>query len=377
MSGPGIPVGARGELGGTGVEVLGWAAWRTSDGYPYHEVILRTDEAEWWWLEIDAGHIMLCHPVRDGFEVDPRAVRAADRVTLDRERTAFPLGSAQLTHVEGEYWKDLEEGEVTDYRPFYHGATCVAASRERGDSAWEWSEGVYLDHRVVERAFGVTLPGPAADEAHPARPYPFAPWARAVYWGLLAGVVTAVVGLVYLMAGPAGEVLFEDTLILDKTQGDKHLGMFDSAAEQSVGIALKASGLDNTWGYTEIALTPAPPEGATPDTFEAEALVLAKAELGRYSGYDSDGSWVEDDTRADEGFRIGSGSYMVFVGWELDPLQRRAVRLDVKIVSGYIDATPLVILALVLLAAFIAMAVARAGYRRRALTDAGLIEEED
>ena len=43
----------------TDVEVLGWARWRTYDGYVYHEVTLRTVDAERWTIEIDGGHMLL------------------------------------------------------------------------------------------------------------------------------------------------------------------------------------------------------------------------------------------------------------------------------------------------------------------------------
>ena len=369
-----FPIGTKATLLDTEVEVLGWARWRTSDGYVYHEVTLRTADAERWTLELDEGHIIVYRELPGADLGNPESAPAGSRAQLDRKRFVWPACRVTLERFEGEYWKDLEVGDRVNSRSFYDGSTALNASRELGDSQWEWSQGVYLDPGDVEKAFGTQVERPHGP--HPARPYPYSPFWRAMRWVFLAA---AVVGMGGALATTSGQEvsLLNESVTLEETQGDSFVGLVDSESAQIVGLRINATNLNNTWAHSEVYLGPPPDENADPETFEPQILGRVVKEFGAYSGYEGGESWSEVDTAASEGFRIGKGTYAVWLTYEKDPSARADVSLQVAVVQGYTDATGLWVWSGLFFILFALMSVARVTYWHRVLVDAGLREEYD
>jgi len=83
------------------------------------------------------------------------------------------------------------------------------------------------------------------------------------------------------------------------------------------------------------------------------------------------------DTAVSEGFRIGKGTYAVWLTYEKDPRARADVSLQVSVVQGYTDATGLWVWSGFFFILFVLMSVARVSYWHRVLVDAGLREEYD
>ena len=333
----GFTIGQRTTLLGTEVEVLGWARWCTSGGYLYHEVTLRTADAERWTLELDQGHVLLFRTAPDLDFGAPGGV-PGEQVELDRKRWAWTPVRARLERVEGEYWKDLEVGDREEGQAFYDAPTALYAGREMGAGEdWEWSQGVYLDRGDVERAFELTLPRIA--EPHPARPWPYRAWVRVVSAVLpILGIVSLVAALVLDSNGD--RVLLTEAIPISEVAGETAIGVFDVEETTLVGMRLAADGLAQTWLWAEAGLGPVPSAEANPDTLEPEVLARFATELSHYEGRDSDGHWVEAVTDQTEGVRVGGGTYMVWLAWELDPaaatrLAARPVTLKLQVSAGY------------------------------------------
>lgn len=399
----GFEPGRRGVLFDTPVEVLGWARWRTHDGYVYHEVTLRTEDAERWTLELDAGHVLLTRDVPKGTDFgDPTVHVDGTKVTLDgTKRWVWPMSYAQLEHVEGEYWKDLEPGDTLAMRMFVQAPSTMSASREIEDEGepWEWHQGIYVDRKVIKQAFelpaeeqkdslGDPIPGATTpvlppewfvSEPHPARPYPYRAWARVMpTLFLVAGIVGVVAAIMF--GGEKGTKLFDESIVLDAPQGETVLGFFDSDKEQTIGIQLNGGGLEQDWLYTQVLLGPVPPEGADEETFDPKVFAKFDSELSYYSGYDGE-AWVEDETRKSEGFRVGKGTYLVQLAFERDT--RRAAyamshpTLRVSIVSGYRSTLLMWVWSGICLVVALFMWLAKRSHWNKVLVEAGLREEWD
>ncbi|MGM0574261.1 MAG: DUF4178 domain-containing protein [Myxococcota bacterium] len=369
----GFEVGREATLQGVRVEVLGWARWRTADGYPWHEVTLRTEDAERWTLELDAGHVLLSRELPGEDLGDPEAP-ADGRTTTDldgRKRLAWGMAHGRLEKVQGEYWKDLEPGDHIMYRAFYAPPTVVSASRERYGDPWEWTQGVYVDPAEVEEAFGVRLPRP--DEPHPARPFPYRAWTRAL------GPVLALVGLASLVASIAlatgpGRVVLDERIQAKQKADERFVGLFDLEQPAVVGIAVGADGLYQSWAEVGALVAPPPPEGTPPESFQPDAVGSYITELSYYEGVDSDGRWVESHMKESEGFRLGRGTWMVRLGWEIDPKNRSPVTLRVRVMTGYREVGPLRVWGILCLVGAVLFYVARRVHRQHVMVEAGLVE---
>lgn len=376
-----FPIGKQAVLLGTEVEVLGWARWRTRDGWTYYEVTLRTADAERWTLELDEGHILLFREMTVGPLPDPLAPAPGSVVQLDRRRHAFPASRVRLERAGGEYWKDLEPGDQLDDRSFYAAPTVLNASREVGEDDWEWSQGVYLDPAEVEAAFGVELPRPT--EPHAARPYPFRPWLRLLPWAALVSGVAGLIAALFLGSGSAGAPLLTGKVQIPAAigqagpVGEAYVGIFDSDEPQVVGLRVRALGLRQDWLYVDATLGPVPPEDANPETFEPEVLGQLGTEFGYYEGADSDGAWTESHTATSDGFRIGAGTYMVMLAWEREPTAGAPLAVEAFVVPGYRDRTVLLVWSGLCLVGFVIFAVLRRKAWFMVLVDAGLREEPD
>lgn len=375
----GFTLGQRCTLLGTPVEVLGWARWRTTGGYVYHEVTLRTEEAERWTLELDQGHALLFRAAPD-LDLGAPGGTPGQQIELDRKRWAWLRARARLEKVEGEYWKDLVVGDIEEGQSFYAAPTALHAGREVGAGEdWEWSQGLYLDRRDVERAFELTLP-PIA-EPHPARPWPYRPWT------LVLATVLPILGVLSLLAALAlrsegdGQLLREE-IPLGELTGETAVGVFDVDETTLVGVRLAAEGLHQSWVWAEVGLGPVPAEAADPETLEPEMLARLPTELSYYEGRDSEGHWVESATAQTEGIRVGGGTYMVWLGWELDPqaaarLAGRPVTLTVQVSAGYRAVTPLVVWGVLCLLAGLGIWLAKRSVWHRVLVEHDLREEAD
>lgn len=370
--------GRRAMLRGTEVEVLGRARWRTSDGYVFHEVALRTADAERWTLELDDGHAVLWRgvPADPAWPAgtDPLAPPAGEKVVFDRKRFAFPAERATLVGVSGEYWKDLEPGDVEVSRAFVSAPTVLGASKEPGDSSWEWSQGVYLDRRLVEEAFGVTLPAPT--DPHPARPVPYRAWTR-LLGRLSLGLGIAGLVLSLSLDSGGGQPLFAESVPVESAAGETFAGVLDVESPVVAGFRVGATGLHQTWAFVEASLTPVPPEGQDAEDWEPEVLGHLATELSYYEGVDDEGHWSEGSLEDTQGFRLEGGSYMVHLAWEIDPQQPLPIDLRVAVVPGYRSGTALLVVSILLLAYSLFYFLYKRAIWNSILVDAGLREEED
>ncbi len=371
----GLELGHKGSLRGTEIEVLGWARWRTHDGYTYWDITTRTSDAERWSIEVDQGHaLLLRHLDPDPAWTDPLGHLDGDRIELMGRRWVWPQNRARLEHVRGEYWKDLEKGDREIGRSFYKAPTVISASREVQDSEWEWSQGIYLDRAEAEEALGCSLP--PATEPHPARPIPYRSWTR--LFKRLA-FVCGLAGLIVALAvdSPGGTKLFTEQVPASTSTGETFVGLMDVDRPVVAGLQVRAPHLHQTWAFVEASITTVPPADADPEDFEPTVLGKLASELSYYEGYDSDGKWTEGALQSAEGFQLAPGSYMVHLGWEIDPRQSLPLQIRVEVLEGYRDTTLLIFWSIVLLVIALILWLVHKAAWHAVLVEAGLREEED
>jgi hypothetical protein len=189
---PLLPLGAKGTLAGTPVEVIAFLVRSvTVDGtrYPWREYLLRTSRGAYRWLAESKHHWALLDPVNPA-----EVTRAAGGpVYAGRRFRHFQRGDACVDHVLGEVYWEVAVGETVTSDDFV--APPYLLTIERSERESNVTAGRYVARPEVEAAFGVQLPEPFG--VAPAQPNPYegqtGRWWAAGFLFLLGLVVAFVV----------------------------------------------------------------------------------------------------------------------------------------------------------------------------------------
>lgn len=189
---PAIPIGARGTLGGTAWEVVGYQRRSSEAGsWRWEEYLLFNPYRGFRFLGQDHGHWTLYGMLRRDIP-DP----AADGGDGRRYRLTDTV-EARTDYVLGEFYWRVRVGDTVAVREFAHPPFVL--TEERAAEEVTWSRGRYLEPAVVRAAFRLgSVPQRTGRAAHQAEPR------RLPLWPLAAISLIAVTGL---NAFPSGQGL--------------------------------------------------------------------------------------------------------------------------------------------------------------------------
>jgi hypothetical protein len=288
---PLIPLGARGELLGDTLEVIGFLRRKvTVEGvdYEWSEYLLFNPYKGFRWLSEYKGHWTFIRTINE------RPTPAGSRVTyLDRQFQHFQTADASVSYVLGEFFWRVQVGEkarVDDYvSPPY------ILSRESTSTEVIWSLGQYLEPKVVAHAFlrGGSLATPIG--VYSCQPRPFGAVAPKVY-GLFGRFVIAALVLQLLVLFFSrnklvyqGSFVYQGNAALRPTSGEASFvtDVFEVPGRTANVVVRTDADVSNSWVYLSYALI---------NEETGNAYDFGR-EIGYYFGSDSDGSWSEGARR--------------------------------------------------------------------------------
>ncbi|HYP52087.1 MAG TPA: DUF4178 domain-containing protein [Pyrinomonadaceae bacterium] len=216
---PEIPLGAQAEFEGRRLTVVGFMTRSVEfEGvrYFWQEYLLYEPQAGFRWLVQSDGHWSYVRPVAPG-EVSEDEKRARFG---GRSFKKFQEAWARVEYVAGEFYWKVEAGERAWAVDYVNAPDMLSKEVSRGVAPAggtlaeevNWSHGVYLPRREVERLFGLKdLPRPRT--VAPNQPFPHKRVYR--YW-LLLTFVLLLVGVAVLATSPRRKV-FERSYSLQPT----------------------------------------------------------------------------------------------------------------------------------------------------------------
>ena len=189
---PAIPIGARGTLGGTEWEVVGYQRRSSEAGsWPWEEYLLFNPYRGFRFLGQDHGHWTLYGMLRRDVP-DP----AADGGDGRRYRLAETV-VARTDYVLGEFYWRVRVGDTVSVREFAHPPFVL--TEERAADEVTWSRGRYVEPVVVRAAFKLdAVPPRTGRVAHQAEPR------RVTIWPL---AIVSLIAVTALNAYPFGQGL--------------------------------------------------------------------------------------------------------------------------------------------------------------------------
>jgi hypothetical protein len=341
---PAIALGTKGTFEGGELTVIGYVARSALVGgtwWPFDEYLLYAPSVGFRWLVCSDGHWSYVQPVATG-AVQVGLDATYDGVSFRR----FQVAELRVDSVLGEFYWRVQAGERVSAEDYI--APPAMLSLEATKSEQNWSLSTYLTTQEVDQAFGKKLGLPSPIGVGPNQPYPAG-----------IGRVTALVTVAFFAVGigkcasaPASEKLRQ------------HFTVPMNAGKPAATPAADASGIPpiDLSGLTDPLATPAaapsPPAPAGSDAAPAEApgevkfsnkfqldggknvlfdlssdvsnnwvyatldlvnddtgsVVSLEKTIEYYSGYDSDGSWSEGSTTADEVIGpVDPGTYVLRV----------------------------------------------------------------
>lgn len=196
---PSIPLGGTAEFDGQQFTVIGFMVRSVEfEGvrYFWQEYLLYNSQHGFRWLVESDGHWNYVKAIAPG-EVVSDEKRASFG---GRSYKIFQDATARAEYVQGEFYWKVSVGELVRATDFVHAPAMlskevsgVAAGRGAASSAEEinWSYGVYVPVKQIERQFKVDLPSPRTTVIAPNQPFPhggiYKYWVLLMLAALLAG----------------------------------------------------------------------------------------------------------------------------------------------------------------------------------------------
>jgi hypothetical protein len=351
---PPIPLGARGNLRGEALEVLGWLERSMeADGtrYSWDELLLH-GPGGYRWLSVYAGHWLLLRPIPAG-----KATGVEERAySCDGRRFRhFQTALARTDQIQGEFYWEVRAGETVRTEDYVAPPYLLSVERTEGEVAW--TRGEHVEGSEVWQAFG--LPG------RPPRPVGIGaaqpnPWRRRAgrAWRAAGLALLALVLLAPILAWHAPR---ETVASLEVPLRPGQVALSDpfdiQGGPQAVAVEASAD-VRQAWVGLDVALI----EEASG---ESEAMGL---ELSHYSGVDGGEAWSEGSNsgRAVAG-GVRDGRYLLRVEPVLEQGARGFVGpvARVRVVRGVFLLAPLVLAMVAVVAWPIAATAALASFEKR------------
>jgi transcription initiation factor TFIIIB Brf1 subunit/transcription initiation factor TFIIB len=276
----------RGEFDGHTWEIIG-IAWRqvVADGsvFPWQEFLLFNPYEGYRWLiyQMHDGVWSIGGPLAGAVEVKPGLHPVA--TWQGESYKHFTSGNARVTYVEGEFpWRVLV-GDVAQTHDYICPPKMISVEVEKTgeDADLNFTQMRPISSAEVWAAFKRAGVPPSSYGIHPAAPNPYA-----TKFYLLAGLV---LGLLWLLAvilytgARDNDVVFNASLTAQQPSVTQEIQIGEDGEYQTVELELTASGMVNSWAYTEVMLV---------DVLTEEAIAVG-IEVDAYSGVDSGESWSE------------------------------------------------------------------------------------
>ncbi len=339
---PAIPLGARGQLRGRDVTLIGFMVRATcvdDEWYRWREYLLYAGADGFVWLVEEDGRWEHIVPIALG---DLQQLSADIRIYQQERFERSQTVSAVVESVVGEFYWKIAVGETVVATEFT-GAKRTKISEERTPQEISASLSTPLTLGQLRRAFGVAAPGAPSGAAKSSA-------------STAVGLALYVLFLVLALADFAlarREVVFEFDAqsgaegATPPPTGSGAAASADPAAtfsepfeikrgEKNLEMTVSANSLQNSWIGAEIALV----------SLDTGTVWEDSVELSSYSGVADGERWSEgDSSRALRYSRLPAGSYVLRIERVRDPLSASPPAIHFKLVSDEPSGTYLLVAA--------------------------------
>ncbi|MEM6271193.1 MAG: DUF4178 domain-containing protein [Bacteroidota bacterium] len=243
-----IPIGKRGELFGTEWEVIGFMVRKVVDyQYYWEEYLLFNPWQGFRWLINNYGHWTFGTPLME--YPDYKAANRTARFEGNKYNM-FSRGGAQVRYVLGEFYWKVKNGDTVQTADLVSPPHML--SYEIDDHGSSWSHGLYLEPKVVQKAFDVEQMPPrrriGANQPNRAKEN----WKvvrRVWIWLLLA-----LVGMqIYFVTSAANQVVLKESIEFDEINKKSYVSSpFNLEGDlTNVEVDFRAPSLGNSWVYLD------------------------------------------------------------------------------------------------------------------------------
>jgi Domain of unknown function (DUF4178) len=321
---PVIELGSVGHFEGVDYTAIGYIRRSTRSyglNYYWSEFLLHHPGYGFRWLISSDGHWTFAEPLQKS-PAENKSYSGRQTAFLNKTYKHFSTYRANTVQVLGEfYWKVKLDDKAT-IQDFVSPPSIL--SKEKTANEVTWTQGEYIDKQAVENAFKNTfsLPDPINIAANQPSPYDVqaASWIKAC----LFFIVFAFGIQMYLTVVSENRLVLETSanfqkggqrvqLIEDLWMSNDNIQYqspeFEVKGRASNLIIEQSVNLNNNWLATDVSLVE-----------KNTGLVLyAEREAGYYYGYDSEGSWTEDNSRQEIIFsKVPAGNYYLKVEADSD-----------------------------------------------------------
>jgi len=322
---PTLPLGARGQLSGHKVEVIGWTRRAvTVDRVDYHwdEYLLHGSKG-YSFLSENKGHWTLFT------QLPAAALEDVSDLSASYQSARYShfqrSNGVRYLDVQGEFYWEIkfdQRPRMDDYvRPPHQ------LSVEHTDKEKLWTYGVYIPAEELWQSFDQPGKPPEPQGVGPCQPNPYAQHKRGMFMGLAFGVSLFVLfTLALLITQPKRVRLIHHVAIAD----DQPVSLSDPFELRGGTKAVEISAhsdfdLGNGWAALDVSLI-------EELSGRADDLDL---EVSLFSGYSDGESWMEDGRHAEQ--RVGGvkpGRYVLRVEPHYDPTYTKPTSLRMEVAQG-------------------------------------------
>lgn len=322
---PVIELGSIGHFDGVNYTVIGYIRRSTRSygvNYFWSEFLLHHPGYGFKWLISSNGHWTYAKPLQK-HPSENQSYSGHKTAYFQKNYKHFAKYEANVVQVLGEfYWKvKLDDKAVLD--DFINPPSVL--TKEKTSNEVSWTVGEYLTKEEVERAFGNSFELPNSIGVSLNQPSPYDEqqnsWLVSCVVLIILAIglqlfftLTAQHGLLLETSTRFQKVALRSTLVFDELPLHSDNTTYQSPEFEVKGrpsnlVIQQSVGLNNSWMETAVTLV----EKNTGRVFYAER------EAGYYSGYDSDGSWTEDNSQQEVIFsRVPTGVYLLQIDADSD-----------------------------------------------------------
>ncbi len=286
-----LPIGAEGTFkDGAKYKIIGAVVRSVRiEGIQYfwHEYLLYNPLIGFRWLVHSDNHWNFVEPV-SGAEVT--VSESFGKPTANYKGKTYKIfqdAQADVEYVQGEFYWRVEQGERVRAVDFV--SPPLMLSQEISRNEINWSQGVYITNREIEKAFGVS------DLPKPYSVAPNQPFTGSFYytWGLLPLLLLFIVAIFMIpLTGFGSTPLNQQIVLPPMTNAQAPQAMFSQPFELkgSRNVRITASApVNNSYADLDVDLI-------NEQNNEVESVNIP---IEYYQGSDSDGAWTEGSQTED------------------------------------------------------------------------------
>lgn len=311
---PKIPIGRRGMLSGVNYEVIGFQHVK-DDTSGWYEYLLFNPWQGFVWLVNYGGHWSFVRRLFEQPALDQAVSnQSATYATFKNEHyRLFAEGRVTTDFVIGEFYWKVKIGMTTRVSDFI--SPPLILSRERYPNLEEetWSQGEYVDHEVIQKAFNLEQHLSEPTGIYLNQPNRFLHKARELGWLVPLLIVTLLAIQIASTMRAAHKPVFSGDFMYQggATNQSSVSEPFEiPGGSQALQYTVQAP-VDNAWLELDIDLVNA-------DTHQVVANHVQ--EVAYYHGSDSDGYWSEGHRTSSEVVpAVPSGKYYLALDASADP----------------------------------------------------------